>query len=163
LIVLGQVVVEAVRTGQPGRGTRASREEIVERLVAADVDVSDEQLSDIITRLVDVKQLEPTRKAFGYPIVYTVGSHSWQFDPLDLLCSEICRILRQHDEGFIDPQQVKDWLIADGVEFDDRSFASALAHLGSPQLGRLRQPAANEWSQPGERPTWFVEPKVFDG
>jgi hypothetical protein len=66
-------------------------------LAGADEEVTDLELTEILQRLVDVDQLVQVRRSDSGPVSYAVSS-GWEFDVVDLLESEICRVLRERDE-----------------------------------------------------------------
>jgi hypothetical protein len=161
-IRLARTVVEVCRPGLPGRGERATRAEIKERLDLADVEISEERLSEIIRRLVDCGQLKQAQRSQAAPINYAVSS-SWDYDSVDDLEARVCAVLRGRTEiGYEDEAQLKQWLEADGIGgFSEREFGQALDHLH--RIGHLQSPRADHWQGPGPRPTWLVEPVPYIG
>jgi hypothetical protein len=132
--------------------------EIRERLAEIDEEVTDEGLQATLQRLCDVGQLLMVRKTWGHPIGY-VARIKFPFDEVHWLESEICRVMRSRDEiGYEDPEQLAEWLIGGGVEFDDRMLQLALGNLL--MAGRLQTPMPERWEGPGARPTWLVDPPI---
>lgn len=156
-IKLARLVPECVSPS----GSRPTKAQIAERLTLADEEVSDEQLSMIIQRLVDCGQLRMVQRQSSYPITYA-KSGRWAYDETDDLAASICEVLRGRDEiGYESEDQLRSWLTEAGIDFDGRLFDLALGHLL--RLGRLQSPRADTWQRPEVRPTWLVEPVPFTG
>lgn len=66
-IRLARLIVEVLRPGTNGRGERATRAEIVERLELADETVSDEELTETLERLTDTGQVTQVRRFDSAP------------------------------------------------------------------------------------------------
>jgi len=163
-IAKARLVVEVCRPDQPGRGSRSTAAEIAERLALVDADIPAGELAEILERLVDCGRLVQVRKGDAAPITYAVAMGRFDapdFDEVDLLVSEMCRVLRDHDEGFSDEDQLRGWLADAGVTFDDRQFEQAIGIMM--HLGRLQVPRADSWQGPGPRPTWLVPAPIHTG
>jgi|RhiMetdeSRZDD1v2_1073273.scaffolds.fasta_scaffold12025_4 hypothetical protein len=117
---------------------------------------SDQDLTRILTRLVDCRQLVTVRQSDAAPLNY-VTSGGWPYDECDVLEADIVATLRDRTEiGFEDESQLREWLSAAGIDgLDDRQFSHALAHLH--HIGRLQSPRPTHWEGKGPRPTWLVE------
>jgi hypothetical protein len=155
---VARVVVEVCRPGQPGRGTEASRDQIAERLAAADEDVPD--LEDVLTKLVDCGQLIPRQRTPGAPMGYSVGG-GWQYDATDELEAQIVRVLRERGEPYRSEAELAGWLVEAGVVFDGPQLVMAVSHLT--RLNRLRSQRPDMFEGDGEPPTYLVEAVPHSG
>jgi hypothetical protein len=160
---LAKLVCEVIKVGN-GRSNQSSVAEIRERLLEADAEVSDSELTDILERLADVDRVRLVQRAWGQPtkyvFKYTLGSGVWE--DLDDLESSICKVVKARPEvGYSDLDELKGWLAAAGVQFDEVLLDPALTHLMN--LGRLQTPRADHWEGKGPRPVWYIEPPVRIG
>ena len=142
-------------------GDRLTETDIAERLSHTEMEVTDQELSAILRRLVDCGQLVMVQRWQTEAIRY-VSSGGWEFDVTDDLEASIVETLRNRDElGYSDDDQLKSWLAAANVEYDgDTQLALATGHLF--RLGRLQQPRLDRiWESddgvPVEQVTWLVE------
>jgi len=165
VVALGRLVVEVCRPGN-GRGIQSTAIEIAERLALADADVDDQQLADILVRLVECGRLVMSRPNDSAPIAYRVAVERFDapsFDEVDLLASDICAVLREHYEGFEDDEQLLGWLAEAGVvPENDRQFERAMGLLER----RLQTPRTDNWTPGGTRPAlgrWLVPAVIHTG
>jgi hypothetical protein len=138
-------------------------EEVSRPPVAADEEVSDQQLAEVLRRLTDCGQVVQVRRFDAAPMAY-VTAGGWDFDVVDNLEADICQALRGRSEiGYEDDEHLKGLLRDAGVEgFSDRELGQAIGHLV--YLGHLQSPRADHWDQKNQaRPTWLVEPRIRSG
>jgi hypothetical protein len=157
---LARLVFEVAGPGN-GRSVRPTFDEIRQRLYDADVEVSDSELTDLLERLADVGYLKLVRRQWGHPLRYVKsGLPAWNW--IDELESDIAKTVKDHSElGYTDLEELKLWLEAAGVSYDEELLGPAILHLMN--IGRLQTPRADHWEGPGPRPTWYVEPTVHVG
>ena len=120
------------------------------------------ELQAALQRLVDVGLLLQTRPAYGHLIRY-LASVKHEFDDSCWHESEVCRVMRDRTElGYEDEDQLRAWLEAAGVMWDERMLDLAIANLERVgKVGaRLETPRPDTWEGPGPRLTWVVDPPI---
>jgi hypothetical protein len=136
-----------------GRHSRASRQQISERLTDIDVDLTADELDVQLQRLVDVGKLQLVQIASGMPIHYVVAeTRTGDFSEEDTLEADIVAAIRSrgYNVGFEDDWELSSWLETAGVQCTDREFARAVGHLR--YLGRRRK----EIPAKGEPDRWHL-------
>jgi hypothetical protein len=159
-LTLGRLVLAVMNVGNgTGRVPYPEVGEVARRLREdADTDITDSELADIVGRLVDCGQLVRIQKQAGYPAhLAHAGRHP--FDHLDVLMSDVCAVLRLHDETFTSLEQLRGWLEAAGVDCEQDQLYRAVDALF--RLNRLQRPREDRWASYEPRPVWLVNPRVL--
>jgi hypothetical protein len=160
---LVKLITEAARPGN-GRSNRVTVAEIADRLYQADVEITEAEIADVLTRMADVGHARKVQhRGYGSPMSYVLAARlfPWEtWDRVSTLASDVCKVMRDHDGviGYTSPEELAQWLTEAGIQFDEADLPPAIEELT--HIGRLQSPRADQWDQPGARPTWYVPPTV---